>query len=158
MPYWNHRVVKQHLEDGTDWYSVRETHYNDDGTIYAYTKDPVDISGESIEEMREYCQWVMNCLDKEILVDGEVTFVNRDTDTDVIDDVMEQCAKNDDQWGGDSHDDSHSETDWMAFIDHQLYKLEEGYGLSQFRERMIKVAALAIQAVESYDRKNPCTT
>jgi tetrahydromethanopterin S-methyltransferase subunit H len=75
MSHWNHRVVKERLRDGTDWYSVREVFYNNDGSIYAYTEEPVDICGESVENMREYCQWVMDCLDKDILVDGEVKFV-----------------------------------------------------------------------------------
>lgn len=43
MPHWNHRIVKQTLKDGTDWYSVREVFWNDDGTIYAYTEELVDI-------------------------------------------------------------------------------------------------------------------
>lgn len=79
MSHWNHRVVKQKLEDGSEWFSVREVFYNDDGSIYAYTENPIDISGESIEAMREYCQWVLNCLDKDVLIDGEVVFVDNDT-------------------------------------------------------------------------------
>jgi hypothetical protein len=76
MSYWNMRVVKQTAGNGEDWYSVRETHYNDDNTIYAYTEEPVDISGSSIDELREYLQWCLDCLDKPILVDGEVKFVD----------------------------------------------------------------------------------
>ncbi|MBU4225655.1 MAG: hypothetical protein KKC71_07525 [Chloroflexi bacterium] len=75
MSHWNHRVVKQIL-NGEDWYSVREVFYNDDGSIYAYTEEPVDISGESIEALKQYAQWVLNCIDKDILVDGEVKFVD----------------------------------------------------------------------------------
>ena len=76
MSHWNHRVVKQKLTDGTDWFSVREVFYNDDGTIFAYSEDPIEISGESIDELRQSAQWVLACLDKEILIDGEVTFVD----------------------------------------------------------------------------------
>ena len=72
MSYWNHRVVKQRMKDGSEWFSVREVFYNDDGSI-VYTESPVDISGESIEAMREYCQWVLNCLDKDMLVEDEIT-------------------------------------------------------------------------------------
>lgn len=80
MSHWNHRVVRQTLEDGTHWFSVREVFYNDDSSIFAYTEQPVDISGESIEAMREYCQWILSSLDKDILVDGEVLFVDKYTD------------------------------------------------------------------------------
>lgn len=76
MAHWNHRVVKQKLEDGTEWFSVREVFYNDDGSIFAYTEEPVDISGESTEELKQYTQWILDCLDKDILVDGEVTFID----------------------------------------------------------------------------------
>lgn len=76
MAHWNHRVVKQKLEDGTEWFSVREVFYNDDGSIFAYTEEPVDISSESIEELKQYTQWILDCLDKDILVDGEVTFID----------------------------------------------------------------------------------
>ncbi len=76
MSHWNHRVVKQILPDGSEWHSVREVFYNDDGSIFAYTEEPVGIAGESIEELKQYAQWVLDCLDKDILVDGEVEFVD----------------------------------------------------------------------------------
>lgn len=75
MSHWNHRVLKEVL-NGEDWYSIREVFYNDDGSIYAYTKEPIDIAGSSIDEIREYLQWCMDCLDKDILIDGEVEFVD----------------------------------------------------------------------------------
>jgi len=78
MGHWNHRVVKETPPNGEEWYSVREVFYNDDGTIYAYTTTPVGIAGESVEALREYCQWVLNSLDKPVLVDGEVIFVDCD--------------------------------------------------------------------------------
>lgn len=89
MSHWNHRVVKQILPDGTDWYSVREVFYNDDNSIYAYTEEPVDISGENIDSLKEYCQWVINCLDKDILVDGEVIFVGNPDGTKIRLDEIE---------------------------------------------------------------------
>jgi hypothetical protein len=76
MSCWNHRVVKETLPNGEDWYTVREVYYNADGTIYAYTQEAVGISGYTIEELREYTQWVLAALDKPVLVDGEVQFVD----------------------------------------------------------------------------------
>lgn len=75
MSHWNHRVLKETI-NGEDWYSVREVFYNDDDSIYAYTEEPVDIAGESILALKEYVQWILDCLDKDILVDGEVEFVD----------------------------------------------------------------------------------
>ncbi len=71
---WNHRVVKETFPDGKSWYSVREVFYNKDKSIMGYTEEPVSICGDSIEEIREYCQWILECLDKEVLIDGEVEF------------------------------------------------------------------------------------
>jgi len=48
----------------------------DDGSIYSYTEDPGDISGESVDEILECCQRIITCLDKSILVDGQVEFVD----------------------------------------------------------------------------------
>lgn len=75
MSHWNHRVIKESL-NGEDWYSVREVFYNSDGSIYAYTDEPVEVSGDSIKELREYAQWILDCLDKPVLVDGDVEFVD----------------------------------------------------------------------------------
>ncbi len=76
MAHWNHRVVKEKLTDGMDWFTVREVYYNDDESISSYGEKPVEICGECVDEIRQYCQWVLNCLDKDILVDGEVKFVD----------------------------------------------------------------------------------
>jgi len=77
MSHWNHRVVKAKYSDGTEYYSVREVFYNDDGSIFGYTSEPVDVSGESMEDLKEYIQWCLDCLDKPMLIDGEVEFVDK---------------------------------------------------------------------------------
>ena len=76
---WNHRVVKQIFDDEIDWFSIREVFYNEDGDITGYTENPVDICGESIDGLREYLQWCLNSLDKPILEDGKVEFVDQDS-------------------------------------------------------------------------------
>ena len=75
---WNHRVVKEVLDNGDEWFTVREVFYNDDGSIFAYTEEPADVCGESIDEIREYLQWCLNCLDKPILEEGKVEFIYKD--------------------------------------------------------------------------------
>ena len=71
MP-WNHRVVKQILDDGTEWFSIREVYYNGNGAIYAYTKEPIDMTGESIEELRKDLKWCLDCLDQPVLEEGKI--------------------------------------------------------------------------------------
>ncbi len=78
MAHWNHRVVKKVYEDGTEEYSVRETHYNDAGEIYGYTVDPTDLACETIDDLRQYIQWCLDCLDKPVLDDATIIFAGDD--------------------------------------------------------------------------------
>lgn len=68
----------------------------------------------------------------------------------VFDDIAKERQRQDAQWGGPAHDDEHSEDDWDRFLalrcGHQPHP-------SSFRVRMVKVAALAIAAIQSHDRK-----
>lgn len=95
MSHWNHRVVKEVLDDGEEWYSIREVFYNDSGGIYGYTESPVDIAGSSIDGLREYLRWCLKSLDDPILEDGKVEFES--------DDITEEDLKN--SKGFDNMDD-----------------------------------------------------
>lgn len=90
MSHWNHRIVKKTWhkgeEDEEDSYGVHEVFYDDDNKIYGYTENPIDLSTDSIDSLREYLQWCMNALDKPILVDGEVEFAK---DIFTVEDVEE---------------------------------------------------------------------
>ncbi len=84
MSHWNHRVIKKTFENDEEQYGIHEVFYNDDGTIFCYTQDPVEAACESMDALREYLQWMLKCLDEDILVDGEVEFVNDDSDDENI--------------------------------------------------------------------------
>lgn len=62
-------------------------------------------------------------------------------------------------WGGVEHDDSHSRQDWLSFIHKQGRLAEQAWSPSAvaekefFESRMVKIAALAIAAIESSRRK-----
>ncbi len=86
MSYWNHRVLKEALPNDESWYSIREVFYNTDDSIYAYDTEPVSISGENIADLREYVQWILNCLDKPVLIAGEVVFEDHSIDYPDIED------------------------------------------------------------------------
>lgn len=68
------------------------------------------------------------------------------------------------QWGGAEHDDEHDLTDWTDFVNKQLKRAEKSAkGIksgtagvndgTNFRTAMIKIGAIAVAAIESYDRK-----
>lgn len=64
--------------------------------------------------------------------------------------IMHEREKQDAEWGGPDHDDEHTPLDWTSYIEKHA-----GKALSQhFRQQMIRVAALAVAAIESYDRKS----
>ena len=80
----------------------------------------------------------------------------------IVEAMVERVYQNK-KWGGAAHDDHHTSWDWCNLIAHQnvLAKqvalrgvLPDGDPL-EWRTRMVKIAALAIAAVGSYDRLNP---
>lgn len=70
----------------------------------------------------------------------------------VLGEVLAERTKQDAQWGGPDHDDDHSPEDFVRFIGAQAVKCEYGRG-PNVRERLVKIAALAVAAVESLDRQ-----
>jgi hypothetical protein len=74
---------------------------------------------------------------------------------EIFTNIEQEREKQDLEWGGAIHDDEHSLEDWIDFIDAQINRAEEceSTNLPGVRERLIKVAALAIAAVESIDRR-----
>jgi hypothetical protein len=85
----------------------------------------------------------------------------------VYDDVREERQRQDSQWGGPEHDDRHIPADWLSFIQRKWRAAEnEAFGMAfghtddwrkqataDYRRRLIQIAALAVAAVESLDRK-----
>jgi hypothetical protein len=73
-----------------------------------------------------------------------------DEQSKVLADVARERDYQDRQWAGAEHDDAHTDNDWWQYICYQyVHRMR-----SSPRERFIKIAALAVAAVESIDRKN----
>lgn len=64
--------------------------------------------------------------------------------------------RQDAQWGGAEHDDEHQGSDFVRFVrehtDRARTAINTG-ALDEFRKQLVEVAALAVAAVESLDRK-----
>lgn len=71
----------------------------------------------------------------------------------VVDEVLAERVRQDAKWGGPAHDDTHVLSDWWGFIRERLDTLQYPLGPADERRDLIEVAALAIAAVESMDRK-----
>jgi hypothetical protein len=67
----------------------------------------------------------------------------------VFDDIRAERARQDEKWGGPEHDDEHGPRSWRRFIRSHLAKSERR---GEYRQRILEVAALAVAAIESYDR------
>ena len=80
----------------------------------------------------------------------------------ILNEIREERQHQDKKWGGPDHDDRHSPYAWAAFLTVYLgqavsdFVNESGRPDSQlrkFRFNMVKVAALAVAAIEVVDRK-----
>ena len=67
MTTWNHRVVAfdQSEHNLPTWLAICEVYY-DAGVPIAHTKG-VEVSGESIEELRTTLERMLACLDKPVI-------------------------------------------------------------------------------------------
>ena len=72
---------------------------------------------------------------------------------DVFDEIVKERIAQDEKWGGSPHDDMHSIFDWVKFIRYHANRAVGGRAKDDYRKQMIRVAALAIAAIQAYDRK-----
>ena len=73
----------------------------------------------------------------------------------IFDEIIAERAAQDEQWGGKAHDDSHDRFEWCCYISKQNSRADIASANGPlFEARMIKVAALAVAAVESSRRQS----
>jgi len=75
---------------------------------------------------------------------------------DILKEIAEERARQDQIWGGPEHDDEHNVPGWISLIRIYMDKAHSalyGAGNKTYRRRMIQVAALVVAAIESLDRK-----
>lgn len=73
---------------------------------------------------------------------------------EVLTDVADERFDQDRQWGGTMHDDEHGPGVWFALLDCHVMRLlaDGGAPSSDYRRRLVKVAALAVAAAQAWDR------
>lgn len=71
------------------------------------------------------------------------------TQWNVLIEVAQERQRQDEKWGGPEHDDTHEAQDWENFILDQMFNRAHG---EHYRTEMIRIAGLAVAAIESYDR------
>ena len=76
------------------------------------------------------------------------------TDPTVVMEVLSERAIQDEKHGGPEHDDTHDPSDFDGFIYTRATHIGRSDLDKTYRQAMIEIAALAIAAVQSYDRKS----
>lgn len=66
--------------------------------------------------------------------------------------ILDERDRQNFQWGGDDHDDTHSLEDWAYFIQCQINPDKICSCDKEFKSRMIKIAALCMTAYTSIER------
>jgi hypothetical protein len=74
---------------------------------------------------------------------------------DIFQAITTEREYQDQKWGGPQHDDTHSAHDWVTYIVKYLGKWQAwpAFSMYDFRRSMVKVAALAVAAIEWADRR-----
>jgi hypothetical protein len=73
----------------------------------------------------------------------------------IVAEVIGERERQDAQWGGPEHDDRHLANDWVAIIVRHLGLAADDAAATdpeRFRRQLVRVAAVAVAALESFDR------
>jgi len=76
---WNYRVVKGKCDDGEEYFGIHEIYYNDDGSIRLVSEDQQPVAAETLEDVKSVLQMMLDCLSKDVLIEGEIVFVDPDS-------------------------------------------------------------------------------
>jgi hypothetical protein len=71
----------------------------------------------------------------------------------ILQEIQDERILQDHAWGGSEHDDTLSPSDWVAIIVKHLGKsVSYPFNPPLFRTQLVRVAAIAVAAIEAYDR------
>ena len=65
--FWNYRVIKKIHDDGTEIFAIHEVYYNEDEKPDLVTEDPCEPQGETLEELKDDCEWYQKALEHPVL-------------------------------------------------------------------------------------------
>lgn len=112
-----------------------------------------------------YCDECFNKVDDfHVPASVEVVFtlddLEKTTRFSIYKEINEERNRQDEQWGGPAHDDTHIPNEWLGFIQDQnkkaisdIVKAPMWMWYGSIRARLVKIAALAVAGIESIDRE-----
>lgn len=65
----------------------------------------------------------------------------------ILKSIRDEVEAQDNQWGGIPHDREHTHSDWLSYIEKQMWHIYRQEGDPQ--ERYIKIAALCVSAIRA---------
>lgn len=71
----------------------------------------------------------------------------------VYDEILAERDRQDAKWGGPTHDDAYSQENWLNYIASHNVRAAMSENPFVYRKQLVRIAALAVAAVESCDRK-----
>lgn len=101
-----------------------------------------------------------NLLNKNSFISGNYLIFDKQSkvelqQSNVLDEVKQERERQDKKWGGKTHDDQHTTSEFVQLIEDYAGWARVMAGMDssdKSRRRLIQVAALAVAAVESIDR------
>jgi len=69
MSHWHYQVMLHKDKSGEDYYAIHEYYEMDDGP--AWTENPVDVMGDSIEDLKKSLMCMLHDIDKHGVKDYE---------------------------------------------------------------------------------------
>jgi len=68
---WEYRVIRRNTEDDSNWYSVEEVYFDDDGTPMALSVD-LAVDGGNLDEMKTQLKDMMVAFGLPILNESDI--------------------------------------------------------------------------------------
>jgi len=75
----------------------------------------------------------------------------------VLQEIATERWRQDCHWGGPAHDDTHTPYEWERLLHERVYHLTDCVGEAQarYRRALVEIAALAVAAMQAWDRSHP---
>lgn len=70
---WNYRVIEHDR-----FFAIHEVYYNDKGDITAISEDPMEPSGQTLEELKGDLEYFLQVLNKPVLKKNKIKFAPMD--------------------------------------------------------------------------------
>jgi len=84
---WKYRVMKR-VFDCEEFYGIYEVFYNKKGEIKSHSTEPVEPHGNTLEELKQDIEWMLEATKKEVLDYDHIVFYEddlyEDEDVDVL--------------------------------------------------------------------------